>query len=95
MWKHGLAGILLAFCAMPVFAGSCPTLMNDIDAMLDDDAVVSGLSESELERVNELREEGERLHKNGSHAESVDVLNEALAILDAEGGGSGSGGYSY
>lgn len=95
MWKHGLAGILLAFCAMPVLAGSCPTLMNDIDAMLNDDAVVSGLSDSELERVGELREEGERLHKSGSHGESVAVLNEALAILDAGDSGGGSGGYSY
>lgn len=95
MWKHGLAGLLLALITAPALAGSCPTLMHDIDRMLDDDAVVSALEASELERVRELREKGEQLHKNGNHGESVDVLDEALAILDEAESGGNSGGYSY
>jgi len=95
MLKHGLAGLLLALTAAPALAGSCPTLMHDIDRMLDDDAVVSALDASELERVRELREKGERLHENGDHGESVDVLDEALAILNEADSGGSSGGYSY
>lgn len=95
MWKHGLAAMLLALTAVPAFAGSCPTLIHDIDRMLDDDAVVSALDASELERVQELRDRGEQLHKSGSHGQSVETLNEALAILEGTDSGSGSSGYSY
>lgn len=95
MWKHGLAAILLSLTAVPALAGSCPTLMQDIDRMLEDDAVVSALDQSELERVRELREKGEQLHQSGSHGRSVETLNEALAILGGTDGGSGSSGYSY
>ena len=33
-----------------------------------------------------LRDEGEKLHQEGSHAESVETLEEALEMLKAETG---------
>lgn len=88
MWKQTVAGLILTLCAVPVFAGSCPLLMNDVDKALMDDAVVSELSASELRQVRDLRAKGEELHQAGRHGESVATLEEALSIL-GEAGGSG------
>lgn len=95
MNKQFIVALLLALLAVPAMASHCPTIMSDIDELLNDDAVVSALGGSELERVRELRAEGEELHKSGSHAKSVETLNEALDILQGAGGSSGSSGYSY
>lgn len=95
MKKQWLAGVLLAMFALPLMAGSCPRIMSDIDAMLQDDAVVSGLSESELERVRALRQKGEELHKAGKHGKSVATLNKAMAVFKSGGSSAGSSGSSY
>lgn len=95
MKKQWLTGVLLAMFALPLMAGSCPRIMSDIDAMLQDDAVVSGLSESELERVRELRQKGEELHKAGKHGKSVATLNKAMAVFKSGGSSAGSSGSSY
>jgi hypothetical protein len=95
MWKHGIVAILLAVCAAPAMAGSCPTIMGEIDELLNDDTVVSSLGNAQLERVRELREKGGELHRSGAHGESVDTLNEALGILQGANGDSGASGYSY
>ena len=88
MWKQMMAGLVLVAAATPALAGQCPALMGKVDRKLGDEAVVSGLSQSELERVRELRAQGEKFHNSGRHGKSVEVLNEALSIL-GEGGGSG------
>jgi len=63
-----------------LWAMHCPADMAKIDAMLEsnppsDPAV--------LAQVQKLRAEGEELHKAGNHSESVQVLGEALQLLDA------------
>lgn len=68
-----------AVISTPLFAMHCPADMARIDAQLEgsppsDPAV--------LEQVRSLREEGEKLHEAGKHAESVEVLGKAMALLD-------------
>jgi|TARA_R100000049_G_C1939894_1_gene83943 hypothetical protein len=36
-----------------------------------------------LEKVKELRAEGEQLHKAGDHTQSLQVLEQAQALLDS------------
>lgn len=69
--------------ASMLFAGSalafhCPADMKKID-----DALAAGpaLSAEQLAEVQKLRAEGEVLHNEGKHQESVDALAKALALL--------------
>jgi len=48
---------------------------------VDDKLSSAQLSAGQMEKVRQLREEGERLHKAGKHDESVQKLKEAMAIL--------------
>ena len=58
-------------------AGSCPLDMRKIDAAM----AASKLSMSDMEKVKALREEGERLHQSGNHADSMAVLDQAKQLL--------------
>ncbi len=69
---------LVAGASAPALAGSCPKLMKKIDAAL---AASPQVSAEQMTQVTELRAEGEVQHKAGSHKDSVDNLNKALAIL--------------
>jgi hypothetical protein len=60
------------------FAHSCPTHMKAIDEAL---AKNPQLTAEQLAEVKEYREEGEKLHKEGLHAESVEALAKAEKIL--------------
>jgi len=71
--KMTLALALVAFSA-PAFAGSCPAMINQIDA-----ALASGKVENVAE-VKKLRDQGESLHQSGGHAASVRVLQEAMKL---------------
>ncbi|UTW09313.1 hypothetical protein [Pseudomonas benzenivorans] len=69
-----------ALLSAPLWAAHCPADMAKIDAMLQsnppsDPAV--------LAQVQTLRAEGEALHKSGDHGKSVEVLGEALELLEA------------
>ncbi len=59
------------------FAGQCPSMVKAIDAALQ----TASLSEADKAKVMELRNKGEAEHKAGSHAESVNTLNEAKKML--------------
>ncbi|WP_439860881.1 hypothetical protein [Pseudomonas sp. MBLB4136] len=69
-----------ALLSVPLWAAQCPADMAKIDAMLasnpPSDAAV-------LAQVQKLRAEGEALHKSGDHGQSVQVLGEALQLLEA------------
>lgn len=67
----------LAFVALPAFAFHCPADMKKIDAALPK----AELSAEKVAEVKRLRAEGERLHKEGKHQESVDTLAQAMKIL--------------
>ena len=76
--SSAMATAVLLAMSLPAFAGSCPLDMRQIDAALADNP---GLSASDMERVQELRAEGEMLHKSGNHADSVARLDEAKKLL--------------
>ena len=59
------------------FAKTCPKLVHQIDAALPK----SSLSADQKAKVKEMRDEGDKLHKQGKHAQSEKVLREALAML--------------
>jgi hypothetical protein len=74
------AFLAAALLSAPLWAMHCPADMAKIDAMLQsnppsDPAV--------LAQVQELRAEGEELHNAGNHSQSVQVLGEALKLLEA------------
>lgn len=69
----------LAF-ATPAFASQCPGDMTKIDAALQ----TANLSEADLAEVQALRATGEQQHAAGNHAESIETLAKAKAILEFE-----------
>jgi hypothetical protein len=80
MFKRILAAAaLVLLVATPAFAFHCPADMAKIDAALAENPK---LSPEQLDEVKALRSEGETLHNEGNHAESVKVLAQAMKILD-------------
>ena len=77
MKKMILAAIVAFFAASPAFANRCPREM----AQIDDALKTAKLSDSDKQRVQELRKKGEDEHKAGKHADSVKALGEAKTIL--------------
>ncbi|MCM5571359.1 hypothetical protein M6I34_12645 [Burkholderiaceae bacterium FT117] len=75
--KKTLAALLFAASGLAM-ASSCPKEMAAIDAAV---AKGTSLSASQMEEVRKLRAEGERLHKEGKHAESVAALGQAKRLL--------------
>lgn len=73
-----LIGVLLLIASPAVFAHSCPKLMNEIDAKMP---VTQGVSAEKMTKVKQLRADGERLHKEGKHDESMKALGEAKTLL--------------
>lgn len=73
--------IVLALASTVAFGSQCPMDMAAIDEHL---AGNPELTEEQLTRVQELREQGEQLHNDGMHGESVEVLAEAKEILGIE-----------
>lgn len=76
--NKGLAAIVLALFSFPVLAFHCPVDMKKIDAALENN---TSLSAENMSRVNTLRASGEKMHKSGSHQESVDDLADAMKLL--------------
>lgn len=78
-----LTSLAAALCllAAPAFASQCPSDIAAIDAAM---AAGTTLSEADLARVQELRDEGQALHDGGDHGGSVAVLAEAKAMLGIE-----------
>ena len=61
-----------------LWAMHCPQDMARIDALLAENPAVSA---EQLAKARRLQAEGEQLHKGGQHAESVQVLKQALDLL--------------
>ena len=69
--------VLLLAVVGPAFASQCPTLIkqaNDQIATMDQNS-------EKVKKAKELVAEADRLHKAGTHAESVAKAQEALAAL--------------
>jgi hypothetical protein len=77
MKKMVLVTVLAFLAASPAFANSCPREM----AKIDDAVKTATLSDSDKQRVRDLRKKGEDEHKAGKHADSMKTLAEAKAIL--------------
>jgi hypothetical protein len=75
--KHLVMGLVITLSAATAFAHGCPGEMRVIDAKLP----TAKLSADEVSKVKALREEGEKLHKEGKHAESMKALAEAKKLL--------------
>jgi hypothetical protein len=67
----------LALASSLAFANSCPKEMKAIDAALPN----AKLSSAQTAEVKKLRAEGEKLHKEGKHTESMAALGKAKGIL--------------
>ena len=75
--KQLLIGSLAMFFAFTASAHGCPGEMRAIDAKIP----TTALPAVEMSKVKALREEGEKLHKEGRHTESMKALAEAKKIL--------------
>ncbi|OCP17629.1 MULTISPECIES: hypothetical protein [unclassified Ensifer] len=69
--------LLLALVPATALASQCPTLMAAIDAALP----TASLSDADMAKVKELRQQGEDQHKAGDHAASEATLGEAKKLL--------------
>jgi hypothetical protein len=67
----------LTLASSLALAGNCPVQMKAIDAALPN----AQLSPAQTAEVKQLRAEGEKLHKEGKHAESMAALGKAKDIL--------------
>ncbi len=76
--KKVLLPMAIVTClAGPALASQCPMDMSKIDAAMQ----TAQLSDADEAKVKELLAKGEELHKSGNHAESVETLGQAKAIL--------------
>ena len=77
--KKLLAALALTlFMTGSAFANSCPTHMKAIDEAL---AKNPPLTAEQLAEVKQYRADGEKMHNEGLHAESVETLQKAEKIL--------------
>ncbi|MCC5812278.1 MAG: hypothetical protein JJU06_18110 [Ectothiorhodospiraceae bacterium] len=84
MKKQLLVGFLVMLFAGASWAHSCPRLMAEIDAVLEDEHVESHLEADVLAEAKRLREDGERYHEEGDHDRSMEALEEAMKLLAIE-----------
>ena len=81
MLRAILAGATLALFSGAVMAHGCPGLMDEIDALLEDDHVQTHIEADVLKEAKELREQGEAYHEAGDHDSSMEALQRALDKL--------------
>jgi len=67
----------LALVSGVASAHNCPNEMKAIDAALPK----AKLSDAQAAKVKQLRADGEKLHKEGKHGDSMKALGEAKGIL--------------
>ncbi len=79
--RQTLSFMILVLASTVAFGSQCPTDMAAIDEHL---AGNPELTEEQMTQVKELREQGEQLHDEGKHEESVEALAEAKEILGIE-----------
>jgi hypothetical protein len=72
-----VVALSLALASSFAYAHSCPREMKAIDAALPS----AKLSDAQMAEVKKLRAEGEKLHKEGKHTESMEALGKAKGML--------------
>ena len=73
-----VVALSLALVSGTAFAGSCPKHMKAIDEAL---AKNPKLTSAQMDDVKKYRAEGEKLHVDKKHAESMEALGKAKKIL--------------
>ena len=68
---------VLALASSLALANNCPNEWKAIDAALPK----AKLDDKQMAEVKKLRAEGEKLHKEGKHSESMAALGKAKKIL--------------
>ena len=71
------ATVALATLSAPALARECPTHVRKIDAAL----ATASLGQEQKAEVQRLRDEGQRLHGEGKHDESMEALARAERML--------------
>jgi hypothetical protein len=61
----------------PALANQCPSDIKKIDAAM----ASASLSQEQMGEVKRLRDEGQRLHEQGNHQQSMDTLAKAKQML--------------
>ena len=72
-----LSILLALWVSVTAFAHNCPNEMKAIDAALSN----TKLAGADLDKVKALRMEGEKMHKDGKHTESMKALGDAKKML--------------
>jgi hypothetical protein len=75
---RSLIALTLFVASGTALAHGCPGEMKAIDAKL---ATKPTLASADMSKVQTLRADGERLHKEGKHTESMKALGEAKKLL--------------
>jgi len=75
--KRTVLFVALAFASSLAIASGCPKEMKAIDAALP----AAKLDAAKMSEVKKLRADGEQLHKDGKHADSMATLGKAKGIL--------------
>ena len=72
-----LVAVLVLAVGGPAFANQCPTLIKQANDQ------IAGMDQSseKVKKAKDLVAEADRLHKAGTHSESVTTAQEALAAL--------------
>jgi len=76
--RTSLAVLLLSLSSGIALASSCPLEVKKIDEAM---ATNTSLSAEQKAEVKKLRDEGETLHKEGKHEESMETLGKAKKML--------------
>ena len=75
--KNFVLGSVVVFFAATASAHGCPGEMRAIDAKMPS----AQLPAADMSKVKALRDEGEKLHKEGKHTEAMRALAEAKKLL--------------
>lgn len=72
--------LLLVLLSPFAWAHNCPNVMKEIDASMSA-GKGQALAPEKMARLKQLRADGEKLHKEGKHDDSMKALNEAKGML--------------
>lgn len=72
-----LAAIFAAALSPPAFANQCPVEVKKIDEAM----AGAQLGQEQMAEVKRLRDEGQQLHEQGEHADSMARLTRAKEML--------------
>ena len=75
--KRTVLFVALAFASSLAIASGCPKEMKAIDAALP----AAKLDAAKMSEVKKLRADGEQLHKDAKHKESMETLGKAKKTL--------------